>query len=40
MYVYVCVDKGGNVPMKGASEHEVVVAGELAHSRVEFAVVD
>jgi hypothetical protein len=31
---------GGLVPVKGTGEGEVVVAGELAHARVEFAVVD
>jgi hypothetical protein len=26
--------------VKGSGKHEVVIAGELAHARVEFAVVD
>jgi hypothetical protein len=28
------------LPVEGSSEHEVVIAGELAHARVELAVVD
>lgn len=29
-----------DLPMKRSSEHEIVIAGELAHARVELAIVD
>lgn len=31
---------GNDVPVKGTSEHEVVIAGKFAHARVELAIVD
>jgi hypothetical protein len=30
----------GKIPMKGPSEHEVVIASKFAHARVELAIID
>lgn len=31
---------GNDVPVKGASEHKIVITAKLAHARVELAIVD
>lgn len=36
----MCSSPVGNVPMEGSSESQIVVAGQLAHTTMELAVID